>query len=79
MFVTAAELATNSLDYDTSNAAAYSLVDGRWRKTLLLTPGKFLKSEPSRSFKNNIAARHHTYGNNSVDLNRHENLKYDIT
>jgi hypothetical protein len=48
MFLIAAELATNSLDYDTSNVAPYSLVDVYqyfWRKSLLLTPGKFLKSK----------------------------------
>jgi hypothetical protein len=77
MFVTAAELATNRLDYDTSIAAPYSLVDAYqyfWRKTLLHISGKFLKSELSCSFENYVTTRNHNYGDHSVELNRRENL-----
>jgi hypothetical protein len=82
MFVTATELAMNRLDYDTSIATAYSLVDADQyfrRKTLLHVSGKFLKSESSCSFEIFVTTRNHNYGDHSVELNHHENLKSDIT
>jgi hypothetical protein len=82
MFVIAAEIATNRLDYDTSITAPYSLVDAYQyflRKTLLHIPEMFLKSQTSYSFENYVTIRNHNYGDHSVELNRHENLTSDIT